>query len=99
MSFERISIERSKEIIDQGETIVVDIRDTDSFETGHIKNAIQLDNSIVGKFVQTADKSKPLLIYCYHGNSSQGAADFFAQQGFQLVYSMDGGFEEWRMKY
>ncbi|MDE0931482.1 MAG: rhodanese-like domain-containing protein, partial [Halioglobus sp.] len=46
-----------------------------------------------------ADRDQPLLIYCYHGNSSQGAADYFFNQGFEDVYSMDGGYEAWRLKY
>jgi thiosulfate sulfurtransferase len=34
-------------------------------------------------------------VVCYHGHSSQGAAQFMLQQGFAEVYSMDGGFTEW----
>jgi len=44
------------------------------------------------------DKSDPVLIYCYHGNSSQPAANFFIQQGFKNVYSMDGGYNDWKKK-
>ena len=42
------------------------------------------------------DKEKPLIVVCYHGNSSQGAAEFFASQGCREVYSLDGGFVEWQ---
>jgi thiosulfate sulfurtransferase len=50
-------------------------------------------------FLAAADRDQPLLVYCYHGNSSQGAADYFFNQGFEDVYSMDGGYEAWRLKY
>ena len=29
-------------------------------------------------------------------NSSQNAAQFLGENGFKEVYSMDGGFEEWK---
>ena len=35
----------------------------------------------------------PVLVYCYHGISSQSAAEFLNQKGFEDVYSVDGGFE------
>ena len=41
----------------------------------------------------------PLVVVCYHGNSSQSAAAYFIQQGFSDVYSLDGGFELWRSVY
>ena len=47
-------------------------------------------------FMQQYEFDQPVVVVCYHGNSSQGAAQYLAQQGFEQVYSMDGGFESWR---
>jgi thiosulfate sulfurtransferase len=41
----------------------------------------------------------PLIVSCYHGNSSQSAAAYLCSQGFTEVYSLDGGFEVWRTTY
>jgi thiosulfate sulfurtransferase len=38
----------------------------------------------------------PVIVCCYHGISSQQAAQFLIHQGFEEVYSLDGGFEAWR---
>ena len=57
---------------------------------------IQQDN--IEEFLSSADREKPLIVYCYHGNASQGAADYFSEQGFVEVYSMDGGYEAWRTR-
>ena len=46
--------------------------------------------------MQQTDFETPVVVVCYHGNSSQGAAQYLAQQGFETVFSMDGGFEAWR---
>ena len=45
--------------------------------------------------METADRSAPLLVYCYHGNNSMGAAEYFANNGFTSVFSLDGGYAEY----
>ena len=78
---------------------VVDIRDAHSFANAHIPGARHLDNHSLPDFLAGADLAAPLLVVCYHGNSSQSAAAYLAQQGFAEVYSVDGGFELWRAHF
>lgn len=75
---------------------VIDIRDQDSFDAGHIQGAQRVDNHNADEFAANADKDIPLIICCYHGNSSQDAARYFAAQGFTQALSLDGGYEEWK---
>lgn len=98
MSFQHLSCEQLQSWINETGRVVtlVDIRDPQSFVTGHIPGAILIDNSNVQKFIEEADHQLPLVVCCYHGNSSQSAADFFNQQGFTDCYSLDGGYEAWR---
>ncbi len=96
--FERISVDAARDMIDAG-AVVVDVRDEDSYRSAHIPGALYLDNTTVQDFIESADHSAPLVIYCYHGNSSQGAAAFFHEKGFEKTYSVDGGFEEWRTRF
>ena len=79
--------------------VVVDIRDPQSFANGHIRGARHLDNHSLAGFIAGADFAAPLLVVCYHGNSSQSAAAYLAHQGFEEVYSLDGGFELWHARY
>ena len=98
-SFERISIDRAREIIATGQAQVVDIRDEQSFATAHVQGATHLSNTNLPDFLQDADPDQPVLVYCYHGNSSQSAAAFLHEKGFDEVYSVDGGFEHWRVQH
>lgn len=98
MSYKCISIEDAKSIIDQGEFSLVDIRDPASYSAGNIKGSLHITDSNVEAFLSNVDKTLPLIVVCYHGNSSQGAAAFFASHGCIDVYSMNGGFEEWRQR-
>ncbi|MDC3332798.1 thiosulfate sulfurtransferase GlpE [bacterium] len=95
--FERISIHQALTLINDQNCCLIDIRDQQSYQQGHIENAIHLDNSSAAEFIASQPKDTPVIVYCYHGNSSQGGAEFLASQGFSQVYSMDGGFEAWRV--
>ena len=97
--FQRISIAQAHELMAQEGCQVADIRDEQSFKLGHIEGATHLDNHVLQQFIEEADPAQPLIIYCYHGNSSQSAAQYFVDKDFTQVYSMDGGFEEWRQHY
>lgn len=96
--FKRIDSTTAHDLRASG-AVVVDIRDPHSFANGHIPGARHLDNHSLADFIAGADLDAPLLVICYHGNSSQSAAAFLAHQGFAEVYSIDGGFELWRAVY
>ena len=95
-SFKEIDVQQAKELIDQGNIIIVDIRDRDSFEQGHIESALSISDGNIEEFVNNTDKAKPVLCYCYMGFSSQGASQYFKDKGFETVYTLIGGFTEWQ---
>jgi len=102
MGFRRIDVLEARALLDaapENGLQIVDIRDEQSFTSGHISTAQHLDNSGVQPFIEDADTSKPLLVYCYHGNMSQSAAAYFDEQGFDEAYSMDGGFSDWEVNF
>ena len=93
-NYKRISIEEAQELMSD-ETTIIDVRDPESYSIGHIENAGHVSNENILQFIDGANKSRPLIIYCYRGNSRQDAAGYLSDKGFLDVYSMDGGFEEW----
>ena len=97
--FKRISVTDAHAMIEQGHVVIADIRDDQSFANGHVENAFHLSNASMVSFSQKFDYDVPVLVFCYHGNSSQGAAQYLVQQGYEQVYSVDGGFEMWKMNY
>lgn len=96
--FKRIPPEQAQQLREQG-AVVVDIRDPQTFALNHIKDSTHLDNHSLHGFITAADLDKPVVVVCYHGNSSQSAAAYLVGQGFSDVYSLDGGFELWRATY
>lgn len=97
--FKQISVIDAKKFLDRGDAQFVDIRDEESFLSGHIPRSRHLCQTNLQDFLATADLDKPLLVCCYHGHSSQAAAQFLSEKGFDDVYSIDGGFEGWRKHF
>jgi len=97
--FEEIDTQKAKEMIDQGGITIVDVRDRDSFEEGHIEGAQSVGDTNIDEFVNSTDKNKPVLCYCFMGFSSQNAAQYFIEQGFEAVYSMAGGYTQWQQDH
>ena len=96
---QQIPIHEAKKKLDQKACIFVDIRDPASYRAAHIPGALHLHDSNVQEFIENTDKETPVVVYCYHGNSSLGATAYFVENGFQDVASMSGGFEAWRQVY
>ena len=95
MPYQRISVTTAKELIEQQNAHVIDIRDDASFEKGHIENARLINNNNVHEFIDSADPEQPLIVCCYHGNMSQGTAEYFSELNFTSTYSLDGGYSAW----
>ena len=91
-SYKCIDVSEAKELIKNNKVTIADIRDTGSYQEGNIPDSINLTDQNIKEFIETADRSAPLLVYCYHGNSSLGAAQHFANNGFTSVFSLDGGY-------
>jgi thiosulfate sulfurtransferase len=97
-TFECIDVQQAQAHLAAG-ALLVDIRDPQSFALGHANGAVHLSNSNLNDFISSADQDLAVLVMCYHGNSSKGAAQFLLGQGFAAAYSIDGGFDAWRAAY
>lgn len=95
MPIRRINIKQAKELLINPASILLDIRDIDSYNDGHVENAVHLTETILPHFLENTNKTSPILVMCYHGNSSQNTAHFLSSEGFIDVYSIDGGYEAW----
>lgn len=77
---------------------IVDIRDEDSFEYGHILGAKNIPNDKILKNLDALPKNKELFLYCRVGTESAKVAEKLQQNGF-LAYSLAGGYMGWLQKH
>lgn len=92
----QIDVLTAKELLKDESTAFVDIRDEISFMCGHPEGAMHLTGEQLGEFILNADKEAPVVVICYHGISSINVGELLVQKGFEDVYSVSGGYEEWK---
>ena len=85
-----------KKINEDGKLVILDIRDKEDYEGGHIKNAIIMaQNEVVDEIEDIApEKDTPICVYCYSGNRSSRVAMILEYLGYTDIYNL-GGIDKW----
>jgi len=78
--------------------IVLDVRERDSFEEGHIAGARLLPRGQLELRVnqELTDPTRRILVYCEFGRISTLATATLRQLGFHGAVALDGGMKAWR---
>ena len=77
------------------ETIVLDVREPDEYERGHVPGAINLPQADLASRLDEIPRDCPLVLACRSGARSLRAAQFLRQVGFEQVTNVQGGTEAW----
>ena len=95
--YEQITAENAKKIMDSGEEhIILDTREQDEFDEGHIAGAILIPYTEIEHKAKEMlpDKDKLILVYCRSGRRSKIAAESLAKLGYTNVKEF-GGIIDW----
>ena len=95
--YEQITAEEAKKIMDSGEEhIILDTREQDEFDEGHIPGAILIPYTEIENNAKEMlpDKDKLILVYCRSGRRSKIAAESLAKLGYTNVKEF-GGIIDW----
>jgi len=95
--YEQISSEDAKKIMDSSEEhIVLDTREQDEFDEGHIPGAILIPYTEIEKKAEEVlpHKDKIILVYCRSGRRSKIAAETLSKLGYTSVKEF-GGIIDW----
>jgi glyoxylase-like metal-dependent hydrolase (beta-lactamase superfamily II)/rhodanese-related sulfurtransferase len=78
--------------------IVLDVRERDAFEAGHIPGARLLPRGQLELRVneELPDPTRRIVVYCEFGRISTLATATLRQMGFQGAVALDGGMKAWR---
>ncbi|HKC22914.1 MAG TPA: molybdopterin-synthase adenylyltransferase MoeB [Gaiellaceae bacterium] len=88
----------ARELVEGREALVVDVREQDEWDEGHIPGAIHIPRGNLESRIERAapDTTKPVLLYCSVGNRSAFAAKTLEEMGYEDVVSLAGGFTDWK---
>lgn len=95
--YQQISQEEAKEMMDSQEVLILDVREQDEYDSGHIPGAVLLP---VGSITEESaaevipEKDATVLVYCRSGNRSKTAAKTLAELGYTDIYEF-GGITTW----
>ncbi|TCJ18182.1 hypothetical protein EZJ19_02800 [Parasulfuritortus cantonensis] len=79
----------------ESELLVIDIRDSGSYARAHLDGAQPVSDALLQQLLRSRQRQRPVLVYCYHGNSSRDICDFIAGFGFTRVHNLVGGWQAW----
>ncbi|HDS3847871.1 TPA: rhodanese-like domain-containing protein [Legionella pneumophila] len=93
-----ISPQILKSKIDNNEKlIIIDVRETNEWETGKIPNAIHLSKGIIERDIEKiiTDNQSNIVLYCSGGYRCALVADSLQKMGYTNVFSLDTGLQGW----
>ena len=93
--YKNINFEQAKQIIDNEQVLLLDVRTEEEFITGHIPSAINIPvDDIEQRLDEINDKNQKILVYCKSGRRSVIACEILETYGYNNLYNI-GGVVDW----
>ncbi len=93
----KISPAQLPQLQNRKSAVVVDVRNKDEFEKGHIEQALHLPLDTIETSLKKLNKvrGKPLILVCQSGGKAAKAAAVLKKNEFEDLYVLDGGLASW----
>lgn len=94
----RISLLQATQLINQGKTLILDVRDGAEYAAAHVRDSRNIPQNELSKRVAELEKfkAKAVIVVCASGLRSAKATAQLKRAGFNEVYSLDGGLAAWQ---
>ena len=92
--------EKVKEIVENGKKdyILIDVRTNWEYNKGHIKGSLLYTLGNEDKLIKKLGIKDNVILICKTGHRSRAAANRLIRMGFNKVYHIKGGMDNWRKK-
>ena len=83
---------------EQADFVLVDIRDESEWAVDHLPNALHLTRGKLEFLIEQTipDVDTKIVLYCGGGSRSALSAESLQKMGYTNVYSMAGGYRDWK---
>jgi rhodanese-related sulfurtransferase len=95
MAFKPLSVLQLPELMKDADTVIIDIRDTQSFTADHIPGAVAISDQVISQLIRTRNQPRTVVVYCYRGISSKDICRLLSSAGLSEVYNLEGGWQAW----
>lgn len=89
--FKQVNVDKVREL-SENNSIIIDVREVDEYELGHLKGVINIPLSELRDRVGEIPKDKPVYLHCRTGQRSYNAALALQNMGFHNVTNITGSF-------
>ena len=89
-----VSPQRTKELLESGDALVIDVREPYEREAGHIEGSRHIELERLSSEAESLPKDQTIVFQCRLGARSAMAAQAFKAAGFD-AWSMAGGLVRW----
>src|SRR6267378_5912268 len=81
-----------------GNAVIIDVRDKDEWDEGHIAGAINMSRGTIELDIEekVPDPNAMIICHCGGGGRSALAAESLQKMGYKNVRNMAGGFKAWK---
>ena len=101
VSYQQITAEEAKSMMEeQPDAVILDVREQDEYDAGHIPGAVLLSVSTIDEETAASaipEKDTVVLVYCRSGNRSKTASQSLVDLGYTRIYEF-GGIKDWPYK-
>lgn len=82
----------------KGEAVIVDVREQDEWDEGHIPDAVHVSRGTIELEIEEKipDPNATIICHCGGGGRSALAAESLQKMGYKNVRSMAGGLKGWK---
>lgn len=91
-----VSVEEVRAVYRGSGVTIVDVREKEEYNAGHIPGALLIPLSELAQRVKDVPRDTEVILVCRSGNRSQQAYDYLKQQGFTNIHNMVGGMRAWQ---
>jgi len=94
----KISSQMLISLSNQDKAYIIDLRDSESFNKGHITASINIPAKDIARRSNEIDpRDKSIILVCEMGSASPDAGETLMKEGFQDILILKGGINQWNM--
>ncbi len=89
--YKQVPVTKVRELV-ENDAFIVDVREKDEYEEGHLKNAVNIPLSELRDRVEEVPAEEPVYLHCRSAQRSYNAVRALQGVGYENVYNISGSF-------
>ena len=94
----KISCQSLISLSNKDQALIVDLRSSEAFNSGHITASINIPlNDVSRRSNEIINSTKSVVLVCETGSSSTNAGETLKKEGLKDIFILRGGINEWKI--